>query len=170
MALENYMKRISFLDGQVLHDFHLNTMQSNIAQAIKLKTMYERYDMLLMVSNYNLYFAEPFIDTKYRDPSSSAALNTITYSISADSWITPLLGLPSPTTELYLLSSYEDNPANGATITFSYRTANGQPWIKMSIDKPVYFDTPISNVQLKVDCNYTGTTRPIVYDYCLFWK
>jgi len=170
MATGNYMKRISFLDGQVLHDFHLNTMQANIAQAIKQKTMYERYDMLLMVSNYNLYFAEPFIDTKYRDPSSTAVLNSLTYSISSDAWITPLMDLPAATSELYLLATYEDDPANGAMVKYSYRTASGQPWTDITLDTPIYLSTPTSKVQLKVDCKYTGTTRPIVYDFCLFWK
>jgi hypothetical protein len=170
MATGNYMKRISFLDGQVLHDFHLNTMQANIAQAIKQKTMFERYDMLLMVSPYSMYFAEPFIDTKYRDPSSAAILDTLTYSIKSDAWITTLLELPSPTSEIYLYSNYEDDPANGATVKFYYRTANVGPWTEATVDMPIYLPTLSRNIQIKVDCVYTGTTRPIVYDFCLQWK
>jgi hypothetical protein len=170
MATGNYMKRIAFLDGQVLHDFHLNTMQANIAQAIKLKTMYERYDLLLLVSPYKMYFAEGFIDTKYRDPSSTAVLNTLTYSINADSWITPLLELPAPTTEICILGNYEEDPDHGATVQFSYRTSTGAPWTKANPDLPIYLALPTKFIQLKVDCLYTGTTRPIVYDFCLQWK
>jgi hypothetical protein len=170
MATGNYMKRISFLDGQVLHDFHLNTMQSNISQAIKLKTMYERYDMLLMVSPYQMYFAEPFIDTSRRDPSSTAVLNPLSYSINADSWITTLLELPAPTSEIYLYGNIEEDPANDAKVQFNYRTGSAGPWIPCNLDEPIYLPAPTKFLQIKVDCLYKGTVRPVVYDFCVQWK
>ncbi|SFJ62229.1 hypothetical protein SAMN02799624_05215 [Paenibacillus sp. UNC496MF] len=170
MATGNYMKRISFLDGQVLHDFHLNTMQANIAQAIKLKTMYERYDMLLLVSPYQTYFAEPFVDTSNRDAASTAVLNTLSYSMNADSWITSLLQLPAVTSEIYLLANYEEYPASGATVKFSYRTGSSGSWVSCKIDEPIYLPVASKFIQIKVDCLYTGTVRPVVYDFCVQWK
>lgn len=170
MATPNYMKRIAFLDGQVLHDFHLNSMQANIAEAIKLKTMYERYDMLLLVSPYKYYFAEPFVETKYRDPSSTAILNPLSYTINADSWITPLLELPAMTDEICLLANYEDDLANGSTVKFYYRTSTSSPWTEAKIDFPIYLTSPSKFLQVKADCNYSGTVRPVIYDFAVQWK
>ncbi|GAK42038.1 hypothetical protein TCA2_4530 [Paenibacillus sp. TCA20] len=170
MATPNYMKRIAFLDGQVLHDFHLNTMQKNISEAIKLKTMYERYDMLLLCSPYKLYFAEPFVDEVYKDPSSTAILDTLTNSIKADSWISVLHELPATTDELYLLANQEVDVANGASVDYYYRVNTSSPWQKMTTDVAVYLSTPTKFVQIRIDCKYTGTVRPAVYDYCLMWK
>jgi hypothetical protein len=170
MATPNYMKRIAFLDGQVLHDFHLNTMQKNIAEAIKLKTMYERYDMLLLCSPYKFYFAEPFVDESYKDPSSTAVLDTLSFSIKSDSWISKLLELPATTDEIYLLANKEDDKTNGATVEFFYRTNTSGPWTSISTDTAIYLPSPSKFIQVKVDCKYTGTVRPVVYDYCLMWK
>ncbi len=170
MATPNYMKRIAFLDGQVLHDFHLNNLQKNVAEAIKLKTMYERYDMLLLCSPYKFYFAEPFVDEAYKDPTSTAALDTLSNSIKADSWISVLHELPAATDEIYLLSNAEIDAANGATVDYYYRTNTGSAWRKFSTDTATYFTTNSKFIQIRIDCKYTGTVRPAVYDYCLMWK
>lgn len=170
MATPNYMKRIAFLDGQVLHDFHLNTMQKNIAEAIKLQTMYERYDMLLLCSPYRFYFADPFVDTGYRDPSSTSELDTLSNSIKADSWISTLLELPATTDEIYLLSNSDVDQANGAAVDYYYRVNTSRPWTKISTDQAIYLTAPSKFIQIRIDCNYTGTVRPAVYDYCLMWK
>ncbi|QHW35670.1 hypothetical protein GZH47_32755 (plasmid) [Paenibacillus rhizovicinus] len=170
MATPNYMKRIAFLDGQVLHDFHLNTMQANISEAIKLKTTLERYDMLLLVSPYKYYFCEGFTDDSNRDPSSNAVRSTLSFSINQDSWITPLLELPATTDELYIQSNMEEDPDFGSTVKFFYRHSTSGSWNEVKADKPIYLTTASKFVQLKVQCLYTGTTRPTVYDFCLMWK
>jgi hypothetical protein len=166
----DYMKRIAFLDGQVLHDFHLNIMQKNIAEAIKLKTTRERYDFYLLVSPYNMYFHEPFIDETNKDASSTASLNTLQYSISQGSWVSSLLELPATTTEINLVSNFEDYPSQGATVNFYYRTAVGNQWIPITPDQSAYLTVPKRYFQIKVECLYTGTVRPQVYDYALMWK
>jgi hypothetical protein len=166
----DYMKRIAFLDGQVLHDFHLNIMQKNIAEAIKAKTTRERYDFYLLVSPYNMYYHEPFINTTDRDPESTAELNTLSFSISSGSWITPLLELPAATTEINLVANFEDYPSQGATVNFYYRTAVGNQWIPIIPDQPVLLPVPKRYFQIKVECLYTGTIRPTVYDFALMWK
>jgi hypothetical protein len=170
MATPNYMKRITFLDGQVLHDFHLNIMQKNIAEAIKLKTTMERYDMLLLVSPYNYYFAEPFINTENRDPSSTAQLNPLTFTINADSWVTPVLELPAVTDEIYLLANFEDFPNQNSFVNFYYRTSPTNNWIKVTVDTPIYLPTPSKFIQIKVECTYSGTVRPTVYDFAVLAK
>ncbi|WP_067924157.1 hypothetical protein [Alicyclobacillus shizuokensis] len=170
MATPNYMTRISFLDGQILHDFHLNIMQSNIAEAIKLKTTTERYDMLLLISPYNYYFAEPFVDTTNRDASSTAELDTLSFSINQDSWITPMMQLPEDASEIYLLCNKQENPDYGATVSFFYRTSSTGSWIPIEPDTQTPLGTTTRFIQLKATCNYTGTVRPILYDFCLMWK
>jgi len=170
MAATNYMKRIAFLDGQVLHDFHLNTMQANISEAIKLKTTQERYDMLLLVSPYKYYFSEAFTDDSFRDPSSTAERSTLTFSINSDSWITPLLELPAATDELYILSNVEEDPEYGSFVKFYYRHNTSGAWTEVQTDKAIYLATPSKFVQLRVQCVYTGTVRPVCYDFALMWK
>ncbi len=166
----DYMKRIAFLDGQVLHDFHLNRMQKNIAEAIKLKTTRERYDMYLLVSPYNMYFHDPLVSNDYRHPDSTSVLNNLSFSISSGSWESTLLHLPAPTNEICVVSNFEDYPEKGATVHFYYRTAIGNSWIPISPDKPEYLLSPARYIQVKVECMYTGTVRPTVYDYALLWK
>lgn len=170
MAATDYMKRIAFLDGQVLHDFHLNIMQKNIAEAIKLKTTRERYDFYLLVSPYSMYFHEPFVDNTDRDAESTATLNTLQYSVSQGSWVSSLLELPATTSEINLVSNFEDYPSQGANVNFYYRTAKENQWIPITPDQPVYLSVPRRYFQIKVECLYTGTVRPQVYDYALMWK
>jgi|GEM_PF-2925432 len=166
----DYMKRIAFLDGQILHDFHLNIMQKNIAEAIKAKTTREKYDFYLLVSPYNMYFHEPFINTSERDPASTAQLNSLSFSINSGSWETTLLELPKATNEIYLISNFEDYPSKGATVHFYYRTAIGNQWIPIQPDRPIYLSVPSRYFQIKVECLYTGTIRPVVYDFAFMWK
>jgi hypothetical protein len=166
----DYMKRIAFLDGQVLHDFHLNIMQKNVAEAIKLQTTRSKYDFYLLVSPYNMYFYEPFISNNERDPDSNAVLNQLSFSISAGSWESNLLELPAPTDEINLAANFEDYPDKGAYVNFYYRTAKGNSWIPFQPDQPIYLPVPKKYFQIKVECSYTGTIRPTVYDYALLWK
>jgi hypothetical protein len=170
MATPNYMKRITFLDGQVLHDFHLNIMQKNISEAIKLKTTQERYDMLMLVSPYNYYYSESFIDNSKRHSSSTAVLNTLTFTINADQWITNLFELPENTEEIYLLGNFEDYPNQNCFVDFHYRTNDSGSWIKVSVDSPIYLPAPSKFLQIKIDCRYTGTIRPTVYDFAVLVK
>lgn len=169
METPRHMERISFLDGQILHDFHLNNMQRNIAEALKAKTTKERYDMLLLVSPYNFYFAEPFINTKYRHSDSTAELDNIRFAIFQDTWISTLLELPEATDEFYLYSEYEDNPAQESYVDFYYRTGEGNSWIPIEVDKPIYMPST-RYFQLRIDCRYMGTTRPLVTDYAVMFK
>lgn len=170
MAYAEYMNRIAFLDGQVLHDFHLNIMQKNIAEAIKSKTTQERYDFYLLVSPYSAYYMEPFINTANRDSSSTATLNTLSFSISSGSWITPMLELPKETDEINLVANFEDYPNQGAYVRFYYRTTVDSDWISINVDKPVLFASPKRYIQIKAECSYAGTIRPTIYDFSLMWK
>jgi hypothetical protein len=166
----DYMKRIAFLDGQVLHDFHLNIMQKNIAEAIKLKTTRDRYDFYLLVSPYNTYYHEPFVNTTDQDPESTAVLNNLTFSVNSGTWVTTLLELPAVTDEICLVSNFEDFPSQGATVNFYYRAAVSDQWIPILPDQPEYLGVSKKYFQIKVECIYTGTVRPTVFDFALLWK
>jgi hypothetical protein len=170
MGLANYMDRIAFLDGQVLHDYHLNIMQKNMAEAIKTRIVQERYDMLMLVSPYNYYFSESFVNDDQRDPSSTAILNTQSFCITSDSWITRFLQLPTATSEICLMSDYEDNVKEEAFVSFYYRTAGDAPWIKVIIDQEITLPTPSDKIQIKIECQYKTTVSPIVYDFALMSK
>lgn len=166
-----YVKRIAFLDGQVLHDFHLNYMQRNFAEALKRKTTQERYDFYLLVSPYSMYFCEPFVDQSQRDASESTdSWSALEFSNSSGAWVSKLLELPAVTSEINLVSNFEDYPSQGANVNFYYRTAVGNQWIPITPDQPVYLDVPKKYFQIKADCVYTGTIRPRIFDYALLWK
>ena len=166
----DYMKRISFLDGQVLHDFHLNRMQKNVAEAIKLQIICSKYDFYLMVSPYNMYFMEPFVNNGNRHENSTAVLNELTFSINSGTWISKMLQLPNTTNEINIVANYEDYPNDGAHVLFYYRTSEENTWTAIEPDQPVYLTVPSQFIQIKVECIYTGVIRPNVYDYCLMWK
>ncbi|MCD7910965.1 hypothetical protein KC480_05425 [Bacillus velezensis] len=166
----DYMKRIAFLDGQVLHDFHLNIMQKNIAESIKLQTTRSKYDMYLLISPYNMYFYEAFVGEADRHPNSTASINQLSFSISTGSWESSLLELPSPTEEICLVSNFEDYTDKGAYVTFYYRTGLNNDWIKVMPDDPIYLSVPKKYVQIKIECTYTGTIRPTVYDFAMLVK
>ena len=173
MSTPNYMKRIAFLDGQILHDFHLNIMQKNIAEAIKEKSMRERYDLLLMTSNYDYYFADPLINTEYRDPNSTAELNELTFTFYEGKWISKLIEIPETTPEFYFYCNYEDYPTDNAYVNFYYRTNNDSstPWTKIDPDTPIYLPgAGAKYLQIMIECVYSGTIRPVVYDYAIMTK
>lgn len=169
MATE-YLTRIAFLDGQVLHDYHLNLLQRNTGEAIKAKTTQERYDMYLNLSPYNGYFADAFTTDQYRSSLSSAVRNTLTMAIEADEWISVMHELPEAATEIYLLAAYEENIPQNATVYFSYRTTTNGAWIDAPIDRAIPLATASRYVQIKIRCAYLGSVRPSVYDYALMFK
>ena len=169
MAAPNFMRRISFLDGQILHDFHLNIMQRNIAESIKEKVVKERYDMLLMTSNYDYYFCDPLVNETFKDPSSSAKLNFLTFSAHEGNWISPLLKLPEVTDEIYVYASFEDFPLSNAFIDFHYRISKESPWIQIRPDEAIPVGVNGTQyVQLMIQCRYSGNIRPTLYDYAIF--
>lgn len=166
----DYVKRIAFLDGQVLHDFHLNLMQKNIAESMKLQTSRSKYDFYLLISPYKMYFMETFISDQDRDPNSTAMLNQLSFSISDGSWETTLLEFPELMEEMSLVLSYEDYPEQGAYINFYYRTAKENAWIPFLPDEANYFTEPSKHMQLKLECITTESIRPVVYDFALLLK
>lgn len=166
----DYVKRIAFLDGQVLHDFHLNIMQKNIAESIKLQTTRSKYDFYLLVSPYKMYFMEAFINDVDRDPNSTALLNQLSFSISDGSWETHLMELPESTDEISLVLNYEDYPDQGAYAHFYYRTSKEENWIPFSDDGLAYLTAPSDKIQIKLECITTESIRPVIYDFALLWK
>lgn len=168
--LGGYLKRISFLNGQVLHDFHLNIMQRNIAEAIKQRVTQERYDILLMTSNYEYYFCEPLIDETNRDASSTANLNNLTFTIHEGDWVTPILELPERTDEVYIYSNFEDFPSNGAVVKFYYRVAATDTWRPINVDTATPIAGGTKYIQLKAELAFVGTTRPTLYDFAIFTR
>lgn len=165
--LGGYLKRIAFLDGQILHDFHLNIMQRNIAEAIKQKVTQERYDILLMTSSYDYYFCEPLINTDNRDASSDADLNMLTFTIHEGTWITNMLELPELTDEFYVYANFEDFPERNARVRFYYRTAVTNTWREISVDTSISVPGRAKYIQLKAELTYTGTVRPTLHDFAL---
>lgn len=171
MAFETEsMERIAFIDGQNLHDYHLNQMQGNIAEGIKRKTTVERYDQYLLLSPYSVYFAEDFTSDDYRSSASSAIRNKLTMMVEADAWVSVMLELPEQAEEIYIVSKFWEDQANGATVQFSYRTTTNGAWIAMPVDTGILLSTKSRYVQIKVQCNYAGQVRPAVADYALMYK
>lgn len=166
----DYVKRIAFLNGQVLEDFHLNTMQRNFAEAMKLKTTRERYDMYLLVSPYNYYFVEPFVNSEDRHVTSTANLDQLSYSVNSGAWISNVLELPAITDEVSIVANFEDFPDDGATVNFFYRTAESNAWNPMPVDAPQYLTAPTKYIQVKAECLYTGVIRPQLFDFAVLVK
>lgn len=165
-----YVKQIAFINGQVLEDFHLNMMQTNFADAMKHKSVRDRYDTLILVSPYNYYFMESFVDNTDRDPSSTAQRDALSYCIRQGNWITPFLQLPTAAQEVCIYASYEDNPALSANVKFYIRTLEDGFWQQVQVDYPVKMPANTRNIQIKAECTYTGTIRPELYDFALFVK
>lgn len=171
MAFEKEsMERIAFIDGQNLHDYHLNEMQSNIAEGLKRKMTLERYDTYLLLSPYSVYFAEDFTTDEFRNTASSAIRNKLTMAIEADTWISVMHELPEQAEEIYLVSKYWESRANGATVAFSYRTTTNGSWVPFPVDTGILLATKSRYIQIRVQCGYTDQVRPAVVDYALMYK
>lgn len=171
MAFETEsLERIAFIDGQNLHDYHLNQMQGNIAEAIKRRATQERYDQYLLLSPYSVYFGEDFTTDEYRSSTSTAVRNKLTMMVEADAWISVMHELPEQAEEIYIVSKYWEDKANGATVQFSYRTTTNGAWIPIPVDTGVLLSSKSRYVQVKVQCNYAGQVRPAVADYALMYK
>lgn len=164
------MERIAFIDGQDLHDYHLNNLQKNVAEGIKRKATIERYDQYLLLSPYYVYFAEDFTSDEYRSAASTAVRNTLTMMVEADAWISVMHELPDLAEEIYIVSKYWEDKANGANVEFSYRTTTNGAWVPIPVDTGVVLPTKSRYVQIKVQCNYAGQVRPAVVDYALMYK
>jgi len=170
--IDGYMKKMLFADGQILQDFHLNTMQDNFSEAIKIKTTKERYDLLMLLSPYTMYFSEDFTSNTYRDTLSTADRNEYTYSISSGSWISKYQTVPSSykVNEIYILSNMEETLSLGATVRVSYRTSSSGSYQVASLGVPISFSSARSGFQIKIECLYTSTVRPTVSDFCVMWR
>lgn len=164
------MQRIAFIDGQPLHDYHLNQLQSNVAEGIKRKSTIERYDQYLLLSPYSVYFAEDFTTDTYRSSSSTAVRNKLTMSIEADNWVSVMHELPDLAEEIYIVSKFWEDRTNGATVEFAYRTTTNGAWIPMPVDTGVLLTSKSRYIQIRVSCNYTGQVRPVVTDYALMYQ
>lgn len=164
------MERIAFIDGQPLHDYHLNQLQRNVAEGIKRKATIERYDQYLLLSPYSVYFAEDFTSDKYRSSASNAVRNTLTMSIEADNWISVMHELPDQAEEIYIVSKFWEDRANGATVEFAYRTTTNGAWIPMPVDTGILLTNKSRYIQVRVSCKYTGQVRPVVTDYALMYQ
>lgn len=165
-----FIKQIAFINGQVLEDFHLNMMQTNFADALKHRSVRDRYDTLLLVSPYNYYFMESFVDNTDREASSTAVRDALSYTIRQGDWLTPFLQLPSAAEEVCVYASFEDNPALSANVKFYIRTIENGFWQEARVDYPVRLPKNTRNIQIKAECRYTGTVRPELYDFALFIK
>lgn len=171
MSFENEsMEQIAFIDGQPLHDYHLNQLQTNVAEGIKRKSTIERYDQYLLLSPYGYYFGEDFTTDRYRSSTSTAIRNKLTMAIEADTWVSVMHELPEQAEEIYIVSKFWEDRANGATVDFAYRTTTNGAWIPMPVDTGVLLTAKSRYVQIRVRCNYTGQVRPVVTDYALMFK
>lgn len=165
-----FIKQIAFINGQVLEDYHLHMMQTNFSDALKHKSVRDRYDTLLLVSPYNYYFMESFIDNADRHSSSTAVRDALSYCVRQGDWITPFLQLPSGAEEICMYASFEDNQALSANVKFYIRTVEEGFWQEARVDYPVKLPKNTRNIQIKAVCSYFGTVRPELYDFAMFVK
>ena len=172
MDAAQFMKIIHFMNGQELEDFHLNNMQMNFAQALKAKTTQDRYDTYLLVSPYNYYFYESFVDKSNRDANSTsgANLNELEFYIETGDWMTKMMTLPKKTDEIMFVGSIEEDRANGAYVEFHYRTSTQGDWILANTDTAIYLSASTEYMQVMARCYYTGTIRPRLNDFALLIK
>lgn len=171
MDAAQFMKIIHFMNGQELEDFHLNNMQQNFAQALKAKTTQDRYDTYLLVSPYNYYCYEPFVDkTNYDSVESTATLNSLEFYIEAGDWVTKMMTLPEKTEEIMFVGSIEEDRVNGAYVEFYYRTSTEGDWKLVNTDTAIYLTTPTEYIQVMARCYYTGAIRPRLNDFALLIK
>lgn len=167
-----FMKIIHFLNGQELEDFHLNTMQLNFAKALTAKTTQDRYDTYLLVSPYNYYFYESFVDTQNRDDRSTSTsnINQLEFYVESGDWMTKMMTLPEKAEEIMIVGAIEENRAEGAYVEFYYRTSTEGDWILAITDKGIELTNKIEYIQIMAKCYYVGTTRPKLNDFALLIK
>lgn len=166
----NVFERIGFIDGQFLEAKSLALLQENIGSALKLQSTQDKYDMLILVSPYKFYLAEPFLSDAGRDSSSTAQRDKMSYTINDGMWMTPFYELPERSDTVAIFSTYYDNPAKGSTVRFFFRTVEEGDWHELLPDYEVKLASSTSSIQVKVECAYTMTERPEVKDFAIFFK
>lgn len=166
----NAFERIGFVDRQILSANHLALLQENIGSALKLQSTQDKYDMLILVSPYEFYIAEPFLSDAGRDSSSTAERDKMAYIINDGIWVTRFYELPERATSFALFSTYYDNPENGSEVKFYYRTVEEGDWEELVPDYEVKLAASTSSIQVKVECSYTMSERLEVKDFAVFFK
>ena len=163
-----YIKKLLFVDGQVLHAHHLNKMQDSIAGAVKEKITIEKYDSILDFSKYKCYFLETFINTNFKSYLSSCTIDEEYIRLVDGEWVTPLLELPTSdlANEILILSSTEI--PEGAFVKFYFR--NNLTDTFEEINEKKTFTTPKDKIQIKVKAISSATKDAYVNDFALFWK
>ncbi|WP_069590498.1 hypothetical protein [Neomoorella thermoacetica] len=163
--------RQKFHDGQVVHDYHLNGIQLEIAREIKKRYLINYYDLRLLNSPYIYYFLEPVIDTTRRD-GGSALLDTdllvITNTVlkATEDWTTLTMTLSQPTSEIMLFAEHKipDNTA----IDYYYLDVDGSTWLPLQPETPVA--VTLSSIKLRVVLTASGQSKPQVEQFCLMWR
>lgn len=163
-------ERIGFIDGQILSANHLALLQENIGSALKLQSTQDKYDMLILVSPYEFYIAEPFLSDDRRDSSSTAMRDKMAYTINDGIWVTPFYELPERANSFAVFSTYYDNHQNGSSVKFYYRTVEEGDWEEMVPDYEVKLAASTSSIQIKIECSYMISERPEVKDFAVFFK
>lgn len=170
--VDGYIKKIIFANGQILQDFHLNILQDNVSKALKIKTTRERYDLMLMLSKYQMYFSEDFTSTTFRDSSSTAIISDYNYAVSSGNWITAPLFVPpdQKINEFLVLANLEEYNSVGSIVNLYYRTSTSEAFQLIARDFPVFFSSPKAMIQIKFEMIYTSTVRPSIFDFAVLWK
>lgn len=166
----NVLEKIGFSDGQILEAKHLALLQENIGSAMKLQSTQDKYDMLILVSPYKFYIAEPFLSDARRHGSSTAERDKMAYTIKEGIWITPFYELPERSKEFSIFSTYYDNPEKGSSVRFYFRTVDEGDWEEVIPDYEVKLASSTGSIQIKVECTYALAERPEVKDFAVFFK
>lgn len=163
--------RQQFHDGQVVHDYHLNGLQLEIAKEIKKRYLTNFYDLRLLDSSYDYYFLEPVVDTSRRDSGSALLDNNLlvitnTVLNATEDWTTVALTLTQPTSEVMLFK--EDKVPDNTAIDYFYLDIDGSTWVPLQPETPVA--ASLSTIKLRVVLTASGQNKPQVEQFCLMWR
>lgn len=171
-SVDGYVQRILFVNGQILHHYHLNVMQEQLSFALKEKTIRERYDTMLLFSPYKFVLFDALIDDRYKDPQSTAERNEYNFTFSNGFWLSKPFYFPADALvrSFMVMAGINENQDVGATVSISYRTTSNGLFVSPNSYGVVELNNPTNFLQLKITCNTTGIAQPSVHDYAVLWK
>lgn len=171
-SIDGYVPKILFANGQILHHYHLNSMQDHTSKALKEKTTRERFDLMLLFSPFQYLLYDPLVDDRYRDSQSSASRSDYYFNFTSGVWLTKPFYFPSDAllNSFMIIAAMEENKDIGSTVSISYRTTSSGLFVSPDEYGFVTLTSPSNFLQLRFTCNTTGITKPAVFDYGVIWK
>jgi hypothetical protein len=163
-----YLKKLLFVDGQVLKAHHLDKMQDSIASAVKEKVTIEKYDIILDYSKYKYSFIEDFTTDFFKSSLSLCTVDKDYFRLVEGEWVTPLMELPASSSANEIFVFVGKETPIGTDVKVYYRTSLLEVFEEINENKVL--SATADKIQIKIKAISSATENAYVNDFALMWR